>query len=216
EQPLDPSRLYLLKQTTQLLPAEIKAVRHHVNIGTLEHEPAAQLEMNGIGVLRIETSRPIYFDGYTQNRSTGSFILIDSETNATVAAGMILTPVVAERNRPQSAIELKHDRVTPVERIARYRHGGETVSLGARTALAWLVERRLFDRGCNVAILDRASEETLEALEHAGVLVLLVSGGEPDWELPENDEEAADFVIATLEESGALLPKESLTGGEGI
>ncbi len=99
EQPLDLSRRYVLKHTTQTLPAEVKAVKHRVNIKTLEHEPADRLEMNGIGVLRIETSRPIYFDAYTQNRATGSLILIDPETNATVGAGMILAPVIVERDR---------------------------------------------------------------------------------------------------------------------
>ena len=151
EQPLDLNRRYILKHTTQTLPAEVKAVRHRVNIKTLEHEAAESLEMNGIGVLRIETSRPIYFDAYTQNRSTGSVILIDPETNATVGAGMILAPVVVERDRPKGVVlDLRQERVTPVERIARYRHGGETVSLGDRRSLAWLLERRLFDRGCAV------------------------------------------------------------------
>ena len=99
EQPLDLTKRYVLKHTTQTLPAEVKAVKHRVNIKTLEHEPADRLEMNGIGVLRIETSRPIYFDAYTQNRATGSLILIDPETNATVGAGMILAPVIVERER---------------------------------------------------------------------------------------------------------------------
>ncbi len=102
EQPLDLSRRYLLKHTAQTMPAEVKAVRHRVNIKTLQHEAADRLEMNGIGVLRIETSRPIYFDAYLQNRATGSLILIDPETNATVGAGMILAPVIVERDRPKS------------------------------------------------------------------------------------------------------------------
>ncbi len=131
EQPLDLDRRYILKHTTQTLPAEVKAVRHRVNIKTLEHEPADSLEMNGIGVLRIETSRPIYFDAYAQNRATGSLILIDPETNATVGAGMILAPVIVERDRSQmAALDLRHERVTPVERMARYRHGGETICFG--------------------------------------------------------------------------------------
>ncbi len=217
EQPLDLSRPYLLKHTTQTLPAEVKAVKHRVNINTLEHEPAERLEMNGIGVLRIETSRPIYFDAYTQNRATGSVILIDPETNATVGAGMILAPVIVERDRTKpSALDLRHERVTPVERIARYRHGGETVSLGDRKALAWLLERKLFDRGCAVTVIEHASPETLAALEQAGLLVLLVSKKPPDWDLPADDTEAAAFVITTLEETEILLRKESLTGGEGI
>jgi sulfate adenylyltransferase subunit 1 len=217
EQPLDPSQPYILKHTTQTIPAEVKAVKHRVNIKTLEHEPAEGLEMNGIGVLRIETSRPIYFDAYAQNRATGSLILIDPKTNATVGAGMILAPVVVEHDRFKSAaIALKHERVTPVERLARYRHGGEIVSLGDRKAVAWLVERRLFDRGCAVTVVEQAPAETLEALEQAGLLVLLVSGQTADWDLPRDDSQAADFVIATLEEAEILLRHESLTGGEGI
>ncbi len=217
EQPLDLSRRYLVKHTAQTIPAEVKAVRHRVNIKTLQHEPADQLEMNAIGVLRIETSRPIYFDPYQQNRATGSLILIDPETNATVGAGMILAPVILERDRLRAAaLDLKHERVTPVERIVRYRHGGETVSLGDRKSVAWLVERRLFDRGCSVAVVERPSAETLAALEHAGVLVLLVSDKAPDWSLPADDAEAAIFVVSTLEKTEILLRKESLTGGEGI
>jgi sulfate adenylyltransferase large subunit len=223
EQPLDLSRPYLLKHTVQTLPAEIKAIKHRVNIKTLEHEPADHLEMNSIGVLRIETSRPIYFDAYTQNRFTGSLILIDRETNATVGAGMILAPVVVERNRPQAVpVDLRHERVTPIERIARYRHGGDTISLGGRRSLAWMLERRLFDRGCLVTTVEYASPETspardaLAALEQAGLLVLLLSDQSPDWELPSDDNAAADFVIKSLEDAEVLLRNESLTGGEGI
>jgi sulfate adenylyltransferase subunit 1 len=217
EQPLDLSRRYVLKHTTQTLPAEVKAVKHRVNIKTLEHEAADSLEMNSIGVLRIETSRPIYFDAYTQNRATGSLILIDPETNATVGAGMILAPVIVERDRSKvTALDIRHERVTPVERIARYRHGGETVSLGERKALGWLLERKLFDRGCSVTMIEHASAETLAALEQAGLLVLLVSSKASHWDLPRDDSEAADFVIASLEESEILLRNESLTGGEGI
>jgi len=217
EQPLDLSRRYVLKHTTQTLPAEVKAVKHRVNIKTLEHEAADRLEMNGIGVLRIETSRPIYFDAYTQNRFTGSLILIDPETNATVGAGMILAPVIVERDRSKlAALDLRHERVTPVERIARYRHGGQTVSLGDRKPLAWLLERKLFDRGCVVTVIEHASPQTLEAMEQAGLLVLLVSSKAADWDLPRDDSEAADRVIASLEEVEILLRNESLTGGEGI
>src|SRR5262249_6896582 len=68
EQPLDLSRRYLLKHTTQTLHAEIKSLRHQVNIHTPREERAERLEMNGIGVVRIETNRPIFFDPYRRNR----------------------------------------------------------------------------------------------------------------------------------------------------
>jgi sulfate adenylyltransferase subunit 1 len=209
--PLDNTRTYLLKHTTQTVTAEIKAVRHRVNVTSLEHEPCERIEMNAIGVLRIETSRPLYFDPYAQNRVTGSFILIDSSSNATVGAGMILAPVIAERaKRPAPAA--RQDRVTPAERMARYRHSTATVSLGPRKQLAWLLERKLFDRGCAVLIADGPDKHACAA----GFLVLLVSDRVPPMDLPADDAQAAAAVIAQLEASGALLPEESLTSGEGI
>jgi sulfate adenylyltransferase subunit 1 (EFTu-like GTPase family) len=213
EQPLDPSRTYVLKHTTQTTRAEIKALQHRLNVTSLEREPADRLEMNAIGVLRIETSRPIYFDVYTENRTTGSFILIDPDSNGTVAAGMIIGAVPAARART-TVISKKQGRVTPAERMARYGHSAATVSLGPRTQLASLLERKLFDRGCAVVISNLADPHTLAT--DAGWLVLLVSDQEPDWQLPEDDAQAADQIIATLEDAGVLLPAERLTGGEGI
>jgi sulfate adenylyltransferase large subunit len=210
EQPLDPTKTYVVKHTAQSVAGEVKAIKHRVNITTLEHEPAERLEMNAIGVVRIETSRPIYFDAYAENRATGSFILLDPATNATVGAGMILSAVQAERAR--RTIELKLGRVTAAERIARYRHSGAAVALGRREQLAWLLERKLFDRGCSVVM---TNDTDLDACA-TGLLVLLVSDQESDFELPADDSQAADEVIRRLEESGILLPDESLTGGEGI
>ena len=60
-----------------------------MDINTLAHDSADTLEMNEIGVVHLETVRPLIFDPYTENRATGSFILIDPATNATVAAGLI-------------------------------------------------------------------------------------------------------------------------------
>jgi len=202
-----------LKHTTQTVRADVKALQYRVNMTALEREPAVTLDMNAIGVLRIETSRPIYFDPYAQNRTTGSFILIDPESNATVAAGMILATVAAERSRTR-VISQRHDRVTPAERMARYGHSAATVSLGPRMPLAWLLERKLFDRGCVVTIAEGAVSTALAA--DAGVLVLLVSDQAPDLDLPVDDAQAADQVIATLEDAGVVLPSERLTGGEGI
>ena len=217
ESALDTTRTYLLKHTSQTMPAEVKAVRHRVDVTSLDQLPAEKLELNEIGGMRIETSRPIYFDPYTRNRATGSFVLIDPETNSTVAAGMIVAAVARERGRLQrETVALTAHRVTPAERIGRYRHSGTVVAVGARTELAWTLERKLFDRGCAVTVADHAADETIDALEKAGLLVLLVSDGAPDLELSEDDAAAADQMITRLEETGVLLPEEALTGGEGI
>ena len=214
DRPLDPGRTYLLKHTTQTVTAEVKSIRHRVNITSLEREPAGNLEMNSIGVLHLETSRPIYFDPYSQNRITGSFILIDPETNATAGAGMILSAIAIERDR--KPIAKKRGRITPAERIARHGHTAATVSLGPRPQLAAVLERKLFETGGAVAIVEHPDLAACPALERAGLLVLRVANERADWDLPEDDESAADQIIASLRESGILLPAEELIWGEGI
>jgi len=88
---LDPRRRYLLKHTTRMVTAEV-SVRHRIDIHSLAAQPAQTLEMNAIGVVEIVTAKPLFFDSYERNRITGSFILVDPETSATVAAGMIRQP----------------------------------------------------------------------------------------------------------------------------
>jgi len=210
DQPLNAARAYLLKHTTQTVVAEVKAVAHRINVTSLDREPADRLEMNEIGVLRIETSRPVYFDAYRETRATGSFILIDPSTNATVGAGMIISGGALDQARA-SSVSARLEHVTPAERIARYGHSEATVSLGLRMPLAQLLERKLFDRGCAVIIREEATD-----LSGSGLLVLLVSERAPDWELPEDDLDASGQVIAALEDAGVLLPRQELTGGEGI
>ncbi len=95
---LDPARDYLLKHTTQTVAAYVEKIQSRVNMETLESESlpdnSTTLKMNDIGRVSIRTALPLYVDAYRVadgfNRATGSFILIDRETNATVAGGMIL------------------------------------------------------------------------------------------------------------------------------
>ena len=77
ERPLDPGRVYLLKQGTRTVTAEV----NHA------------LVLNQIGTVQVSTARPIVFDRYNENRGTGSFILIDPATHFTCGAGMIADPV---------------------------------------------------------------------------------------------------------------------------
>ena len=89
-QPLQRSRKYLLKHATQTVQAVVTSIEDRINVSTFEPEPdALELGLNDIGEIRLKTSRPLIFDGYTANRLTGSFILIKPETNATVSAGML-------------------------------------------------------------------------------------------------------------------------------
>jgi sulfate adenylyltransferase large subunit len=90
EDPLVVGRTYVAKHTTRTVRATVRAIRHRVDVGTLEQVTASQLEMNEIAEVEFETSLPLFFDTYTENRGTGALILIDGVTNATVGAGMIV------------------------------------------------------------------------------------------------------------------------------
>jgi sulfate adenylyltransferase subunit 1 len=103
ERPLDPARVYMLKQATRVVSAE-------VNRG---------LVLNQIGSVTVTTGKPIVFDRYTDNRLTGSFILIDPATNFTAGAGMI-TSVVQE----SGAVTLA--KPSAAERLAQIARGAAT------------------------------------------------------------------------------------------
>ena len=92
EKPLNVRGKYTIRHTTQELRCIVKQVLYKVNINTLHRiEDDLQLGLNDIGRISIRTTRPLFYDNYRRNRTTGSVILVDEFTNETVAAGMILT-----------------------------------------------------------------------------------------------------------------------------
>jgi bifunctional enzyme CysN/CysC/sulfate adenylyltransferase subunit 1 len=92
--PLTPGRKFYLKHTTQTVQAVVTAIESRINFDTLEAEPTpVTLAMNDIGVIRLRTAKPLLFDGYEVNHLTGSFVLVEQGTNATVAAGMLFPPL---------------------------------------------------------------------------------------------------------------------------
>ncbi|MFL6449543.1 MAG: sulfate adenylyltransferase subunit CysN [Bryobacteraceae bacterium] len=80
---------YRIKSATRQSTCTLNSIEYRININTLAHESARALEMNEIAVVHVDTARPLVFDPYDSNRTTGSFILIDPASNATVAAGLI-------------------------------------------------------------------------------------------------------------------------------
>jgi bifunctional enzyme CysN/CysC/sulfate adenylyltransferase subunit 1 len=91
--PLQAGRKYYLKHATQTVQAIVTSIEHKIDIDTLNPvEGATKLDMNDLGEIRLRTSKPLVFDGYAVNRLTGSFILIEQGSNATVGAGMLYPP----------------------------------------------------------------------------------------------------------------------------
>jgi bifunctional enzyme CysN/CysC len=89
--PLRVRGMYALKHTTRNVRAMVTDLRYELDISTLHRNRAAtSLTLNAIGRITLRTTAPLFVDDYHRNRTTGSFILIDESTNATVAAGMIV------------------------------------------------------------------------------------------------------------------------------
>jgi sulfate adenylyltransferase large subunit len=114
ERPLDPARVYLLKHTTRTCAAEI------------DHG----LVLNQIGAATVTTARPLVFDRYLDNRSTGSFILIDPATNFTAGAGMIANPA-----RQHSSGAARPSAAERLARLARGAASDEEATEAVRRAL---------------------------------------------------------------------------------
>src|SRR6202171_4529430 len=141
--PLELGRTYLVKHTVRQTKIRALHIRHRVNINTLASEPATRLEMNEIGSVEFETHVPLFFDPYSSNRTTGSFILIDAATNATVGAGMIQKDAPAKAIAEEEKFSSSGVLETPVaaeERYARHGHFPAVLLLEGRPDLAvWLL-----------------------------------------------------------------------------
>jgi sulfate adenylyltransferase large subunit len=143
---LNKSRRYLLKHASQTVPAFITTLEHRTDIATLKHETAETLEMNGIGVATLELLRPIALDLYGENRGTGAFIVIDPETNATAAAGMITSATGVATAGDHFHLDA-WGPVTAGEREARWGHRGSVLELSGSAELIDSIERSLFTAG---------------------------------------------------------------------
>ena len=90
--PLRLNAPYLIKHTTQTLCCSVLSLLHRLDVDSLREEASDTLALNEIGAVELQTHKPIFFDSYTANHSTGSFILIEPTSNETVAAGLISGP----------------------------------------------------------------------------------------------------------------------------
>jgi sulfate adenylyltransferase large subunit len=142
QRPLERNRRYLLKHTSHTAPAFVSSIEHRTDIGNLSREPAETLEMNGIGVVNITLLRPMALDLYRENRSTGAFILIDPETNGTVAAGMVTA--ISDHRVTGTGLS---GPVTARERAARWGHRGGVLELNGPAEVIDQIERSLFLHG---------------------------------------------------------------------
>ena len=154
EDRLFPGRSYLLKLATKTVPATVTALKHKIDVNTLEELAAKELSLNEIAEVNIETGTALAFDPYSENRDTGAFILIDRETNATAGAGMIMHGLRRATNI--------HRHHTTVDREARSRIKRQKPAIlwftglsgSGKSTIADLVEQKLSVRGQHTMLLD--------------------------------------------------------------
>jgi len=164
-EPLGPGRQERLKQAAKLLARAGGTLRYRRDGKPPHRQPAPTLGLNEIGRCAVTLTGPDAFDAYRRNRATGGFIMIDRLTNATVGAGMILDREPEDGSADhwgdasEGGLQGSVSEVTADEREARYGQKPVTLLItglagSGKTTIARAVERRLFDMGRAVVVLD--------------------------------------------------------------
>lgn len=165
EEDMDLSTQFFLKQTTNTTRARIDSIRYKVDVNTLEKSTIDKLSLNEIGRTIITTAKPLFFDPYNKNKNTGSFVLINPVTNNTVAVGMIIDKMDTEdlpiriTDTDKKKIDKGIGLINEEDYRRRYNQKGETIWItglhgAGKNALAYSLEKRLFDLGATVVVLD--------------------------------------------------------------
>jgi hypothetical protein len=202
---LEPGRSYFIKHTSHQVRGVVRAINFRIDVNTLERVGASRLQLNEIGEISVETHHPLYFDAYSDNRVTGAFIIIDPLSNETLGAGMIADIEGREEMRGY---------VSHTDRAARYGHRGAVVVV-EDTESALLLERELFDRGANVAVV-ASLDVGARALAGAAGLIAIVIGQTPEGAI-DLRRVATVEAVRQLERAGVLTGmEEQLIEGEGI
>ena len=152
--PLLPGRKYLLKAGTRTIPAQISELKYKVNVNTLEHLASKTLKLNEVGICNISLDHPISFDPYRDNRQTGSFILIDHYTNATIAAGVIDFALRRADNIHWQSVEIHKDARAALKGQKPFILWFTGLSGAGKSTVANMVEKKLHSLGRHTYLLD--------------------------------------------------------------
>jgi sulfate adenylyltransferase large subunit len=207
---------YLLKHTTRMVRARLRRIHHRVDMNTLEHVSASALQMNDIASVDIETSRPLFFDPYRHNRTTGSFILVDPISNATVAAGMIQGSSEPQPSRATvRTFESSNAGIdAPVESTRTKQQPSAAVWITGRTGLAKILERTIQEEGWQAQLVSQSEFTAIELKAVATILqrraiVTIVS-------LPEEDIDLRGSIAAIFGQKLMFTEEQSAPDAEVV
>ncbi len=209
EETMLPGKEYLVKIGTTTVSGRISTLRHKIDVNTMEQTPSNSLNLNEIALCDINLDRPVVADDYNSHHGTGSFIVIDRLTNLTVAAGMIAAG---------SAFEVDEVALSDVSQVSAndraLRLGQKAAALYIvdasaenRNAVAYALEKQLFNQGRAVTVVADGQTDAIKALVDAGFIVLC----------PVADAGNQTLAIAVNENPIDTLPQAvKLLRGEGI
>ncbi len=165
ESPMDISTQFYIKHTTNATRARIDRIKYQVDVNTLERGETDSLKLNEIARVVLTTVKPIFFDPYEKNHTTGSFVLIDPMTHNTSAVGMIIDKL-DEKNlysritdTDLQKIQRGESLIKDEEREERYQQKASTIWItglhgSGKNKLAYALERQLFDEKKIAVLLD--------------------------------------------------------------
>ena len=153
-EPLLAGRSYHMRAGDKWTAVSVTAIKHKIDIHTLDHLAARELTLNEIAVCNIATSTPIPFDTYAENRATGAFILVDRFTNDTVAAGMIDFGLRRATNLRWENLALDKDARAGLKHQQPCILWFTGLSGAGKSTIAKLVEQKLHGQGRHTYMLD--------------------------------------------------------------
>jgi bifunctional enzyme CysN/CysC len=154
EEPLLPGREYTLQCGTASAVATVTDIKYEVNVDTLEQTASKKLELNDIGLCNLNLDRQIAFDAFAENRTTGSYILIDRLTNSTVAAGTLNFALRRSQNIHMQAVDVDKQRRSELKKQKSCVVWFTGLSGSGKSTIANIVERKLTEQGRHTYLLD--------------------------------------------------------------
>ncbi len=154
EAPLFPGRQYYLKTGTRTVPCVVTELKHKINVNTLEQLPAKSLELNEVGVGNLSLSGQIAFDPYEENRTLGSFILIDRQSMNTVGVGLTDFSLRRADNVHWQALTVDKSRRSELKHQKPCVIWFTGLSGSGKSTIANLLEAKLHDAHRHTYVLD--------------------------------------------------------------
>ncbi|MCW0482086.1 sulfate adenylyltransferase subunit CysN [Gaoshiqia sediminis] len=168
EKPMDPTTHFFIKHANNNTKARIDKIQYKIDVNTLQKSEIDHFELNEIGRAVLTTNKPLFFDPYKKNKSTGSFVLIDPVSHNTVAVGMIIDKLSADdlpsriSDHEKEQIRRGQGLISDEAYQQRYKQKGATLWItglhgSGKNEMAFSLEKQLFDMGATVVLLDGSS-----------------------------------------------------------